>query len=168
MCARPPSFAGHIAAARHCFLGSLSQSLATLDRTRPVIAQCQSGARLRHRRQHSPARRLLRHQSVRRVQSLDGFGIADRSKIAAPANPRQLRLLSIDSRNLPSKRISPIVRNAGLSGHRQSHRRSNPSVIGFGSRRLAPPWISHHDVPLVAAHVCACWRSSSLSVCSRW
>jgi hydroxyacylglutathione hydrolase len=37
--------AGHIAAARHCFLGSLPKSLATLDRDRPVIAQCQSGAR---------------------------------------------------------------------------------------------------------------------------
>jgi hydroxyacylglutathione hydrolase len=37
--------AGHIAQARHHFLGTLPKSLGRLDRGKPVIAQCQSGAR---------------------------------------------------------------------------------------------------------------------------
>jgi hydroxyacylglutathione hydrolase len=37
--------AGHIAQARHQFLGALHKSLGQLDRNKPVIAQCQSGAR---------------------------------------------------------------------------------------------------------------------------
>jgi hydroxyacylglutathione hydrolase len=37
--------AGHIPQARHQFLGSFPKSLGHLDRGKPVIAQCQSGAR---------------------------------------------------------------------------------------------------------------------------
>jgi hydroxyacylglutathione hydrolase len=37
--------AGHIPQAEHRFLGALLKSLASLDRDKPVIAQCQSGAR---------------------------------------------------------------------------------------------------------------------------
>jgi hydroxyacylglutathione hydrolase len=37
--------AGHIPQAEHRFLGTLLRNLNTLDRSRPIVAQCQSGAR---------------------------------------------------------------------------------------------------------------------------
>lgn len=37
--------AGHLPGAHHCFLGALPQQLATLDRARPIVVQCRSGAR---------------------------------------------------------------------------------------------------------------------------
>jgi hydroxyacylglutathione hydrolase len=38
--------AGHIAQAEHRFLGTLLKTVTDLDRRKPVIAQCLSGARL--------------------------------------------------------------------------------------------------------------------------
>lgn len=37
--------AGRIAQAEHWFLGTLHKTVSTLDRSRPIVAQCQSGAR---------------------------------------------------------------------------------------------------------------------------
>lgn len=37
--------AGHIPTAEHCFLGKLFRELPQIDRSKPVVAQCQAGAR---------------------------------------------------------------------------------------------------------------------------
>jgi hydroxyacylglutathione hydrolase len=36
---------GHIAGAEHRFLGKLLREIETIDRSRPVVAQCQAGGR---------------------------------------------------------------------------------------------------------------------------